>query len=90
MKNKSRMNGLKTVGLQELEHFQHNRDKLRSQQLVATKHTASQGKLDKKDSTRAAIDKINQNREKRRKKMEEVSFVHHNYFFIILIFWIKN
>lgn len=77
MKSPQLINSLKEKGLPVFGTMQQKRDRLlgyygmNSQVNTGGKISQQQKQASKKDSTLAAIDKINQNRENRRRKMEE-------------------
>jgi len=77
MKGKETVNELKEKSLPVFGTLQQKRERLKNyygisieSQSNTMKKAAPSNKI-KKDSTRAAIDQINKNREKRRRKMEE-------------------
>lgn len=81
MKSTELVNTLKVKGLPVFGTMQQKRDRLRShygfepKSAGMTKAVSASKKNIGKDPTRAAIDRINQNREIRRQKMEEKRFI---------------
>lgn len=76
MSSRDLTNSLKAKSLPVFGTMQQKRDRLRNHYGIATQTTSTSRPTTKnkalpKDTTREAIDKINKNREKRRKKMEE-------------------
>lgn len=75
MKSDQLVNTLKQKGLPVFGTMQQKKERLKSYYGIDTQTTTAAKKaataMAKKDSTRAAIDKINQNRETRRRRMEE-------------------